>query len=213
MKKILIIMLSLLLACSIVWAEEGKAGSDHSENSGDKDGKATALVTLDLSGGSSSANYWEIGFSSEEVKSATSPTPLPSTALKLSDGEMRAEDDEPVYVYWIIKGGQELKISLSADGALTSTTADSGETINWKIDWTDKEDTPQTIGTNTAEDESADYSAKNVHTRKKGEDGTMNSGDYGSVKLEISTEDFSNKKAESYQAKLILTIEDATTNG
>ena len=126
---------------------------------------------------------------------------------------MRAEDDEPVYVYWIIKGGQELKISLSAGGALTSTTVDSGETINWKIDWRDKEGAPQTIGTNTAEDESADYSAKNVHTRKKGEDGTMNSGDYGSVKLEISTEDFSDKKAESYQAKLILTIEDATTNG
>ena len=212
MNRFLIIMLSLLLACSAVFAAEG-TGSDKSDGTaGDKTGEATALVTLDLSGGTSSTNYWEIGFSGTEVKSAVSPTPLTKTNLVLSSDAMKAEDDvnKPVYVYWIIKGGQELKISLSASGPLTSTTKDSGETIDWKIDWTDKEGTGQTIGTDSAE-ETADYSPKNVHTREKGEDGTMTSGDYGSVQLDISTEDFSNKKAENYEAILTLTIADASS--
>lgn len=216
-------MLSLFLACSAVFAVEGTdegataaTGGTGSVNSGAEDGskQATALVTLDLSGGENSTNYWEIGFSGTEVKSAVSPTPLTETNLVLSPDAMKAEDDvnKPVYVYWIIKGGQELKISLSASGPLTSTTKDSGETIDWKIDWTDKEGTGQTIGTDSAE-ETADYSfTKNVHTREKGEDGTMTSGDYGSIQLDISTEDFSNKKAENYQATLILTIADASSN-
>lgn len=224
MKKFLIIMLSLLLACSAVFAVEGTdegataaTGGTGSVNSGAEDGskQATTLVTLNLSGsGDNPANYWEIGFSGSEVNSAVSPTPLTETNLVLSSGAMKAEDDvdKPVYVYWIIKGGQELEISLSASGALTSTTEGSSETINWKIDWTDKEGTEQTIGTDSA-DGTAGYSdAKNVHTREKGEDGTMTSGDYGSVKLDISTADFSNKKTENYQATLILTIADASSN-
>ena len=211
MKKFLIIMLALLLACSAVFAVEG-TGSDKSDGTaGDKTGEATALVTLDLSGGTSSTNYWEIGFSGTEVKSAVSPTPLTETKLVLSSDAMKAEDDvnKPVYVYWIIKGGQELEISLSVSGALTSTTENSGETIDWKIGL---KGTDQTIGTDSAE-ETADYSANMiVHTREKGEDGTMTSGDYGSVQLDISTADFSNKKAENYQATLILTIADASRN-
>lgn len=219
MKKFLIIMLSLLLACSAVFAVEGTdegasaaTGGTGSVNSGAEDGskQATALVTLNLSGsGENPANYWEIGFSGTEVKSAVSPTPLTKTNLVLSSDAMKAEDDvnKPVYVYWIIKGGQELKISLSASGALKSTN----DSIDWQISWTDKEGTGQTIGTDSAEG-SADYSAKNVHTREKGVDGTMTSGDYGSVQLDISTADFSNKKAENYEATLTLTITDVSSN-
>lgn len=218
MKKILIIMLSLLLACSAVFAVEGTDDGTSaatvgtgSVNSGAEDGskQATALVTLNLSGsGENPANYWEIGFSSEAVNTATSPTtPLKTTSLVLSENDMTAKDDDKVYVYWIIKGGQELKISLSASGALKSTN----DSIDWQISWTDKEGTGQTIGTDSAEG-SADYSAKNVHTREKGVDGTMTSGDYGSVQLDISTADFSNKKAENYEATLTLTITDVSSN-
>lgn len=218
MKKFLIIMLSLLLACSAVFAVEGTdegasaaTGGTGSVNSGAEDGskQATALVTLNLSGsGENPANYWEIGFSSEAVNTATSPTtPLKTTSLVLSENDMTAKDDDKVYVYWIIKGGQELKISLSASGALKSTN----DSIDWQISWTDKEGTGQTIGTDSAEG-SADYSAKNVHTREKGVDGTMTSGDYGSVQLDISTADFSNKKAENYEATLTLTITDVSSN-
>lgn len=218
MKKFLIIMLSLLFACSAVFAVEGTdegasaaTGGTGSVNSGAEDGskQATALVTLNLSGsGENPANYWEIGFSSEAVNTATSPTtPLKTTSLVLSENDMTAKDDDKVYVYWIIKGGQELKISLSASGALKSTN----DSIDWQISWTDKEGTGQTIGTDSAEG-SADYSAKNVHTREKGVDGTMTSGDYGSVQLDISTADFSNKKAENYEATLTLTITDVSSN-
>lgn len=218
MKRFLIIMLSLLLACSAVFAVEGTDDGTSaatvgtgSVNSGAEDGskQATALVTLNLSGsGENPANYWEIGFSSEAVNTATSPTtPLKTTSLVLSENDMTAKDDDKVYVYWIIKGGQELKISLSASGALKSTN----DSIDWQISWTDKEGTGQTIGTDSAEG-SADYSAKNVHTREKGVDGTMTSGDYGSVQLDISTADFSNKKAENYEATLTLTITDVSSN-
>ena len=216
MKKCLIIMLSLLLACSAVFAVEG-TGSDKSDGTvGDKTGEATALVTLDLSGGSSSANYWEIGFSKEPVVSATSPTEdiLKSTNLVLSENAMTAEDDEHVYVYWIIKGGQELKISLSASGALSS----SSDSIDWQISWDDEDtvDGKKTIGpdvTSALNDvqETVYTTKQNIHTRvKEGE--TLAAGDYGSVSLDISTEDFSNKKAENYQATLILTIADASSN-
>lgn len=207
MKKFLIIMLSLLLACSAVFAVEG-TGSDKSDGTvGDKTGEATALVTLDLSGGSSSANYWEIGFSKEPVVSATSPTEdiLKSTNLVLSENAMTAEDDEHVYVYWIIKGGQELKISLSASGALSS----SSDSIDWQISWIDEEGSDQTIGTTKPDVTPADYTEKNVHNRVNSEDVVLTGGDYGSVKLDIITEDFTDKKTESYQATLTLTIKDA----
>ena len=209
MKKILIIMLSLLLACSIVWAEEG-TGSVNSDDEGGNT-QATATVTLDLSGGENSTNYWEIGFSKVPVESATSPTDenlLKSTKLVLSENAMTAEDDEHVYVYWIIKGGQELKISLSADGALSSAT----DSIDWQIKWKDSDTNPQLIGTADPQ-EDGDYSAKNVHSRIKDSGETLTGGDSGYAKLDISTEVFSDKKAESYQATLILKIEDATTNG
>ena len=207
MKKILIIMLSLLLACSAVFAVEG-TGSDKSDGTvGDKTGEATALVTLDLSGGASSTNYWEIGFSKEPVVSATSPTEdiLKSTNLVLSENAMTAEDDEHVYVYWIIKGGQELKISLSASGALSS----SNDSIDWQISWTDEEGSGQTIGTTKPDDTHADYTEKNVHNRVNSEDVVLTGGDYGSVKIDIITEDFTDKKTESYEATLTLTIKDA----
>ena len=213
MKKFLIIMLSLLFACSAVFAAEG-TGSDKG-TAGDKTGEATALVTLDLSGGTSSTNYWEIGFSSEAVNSATSPTtPLKTTSLVLSENDMTAKDDDKVFVYWIIKGGQELKISLSASGALESTS----DSIHWQISWDDEDtvDGKKTIGpdvTSALNDvqETVYTTEQNIHTRvKEGE--TLAAGDYGSVSLDISTEDFSNKKAENYQATLILTIADASSN-
>ena len=215
MKKFLIIMLSLLLACSAVFAAEG-TGSDKSDGTaGDKTGEATALVTLDLSGGTSSTNYWEIGFSSEAVNSATSPTtPLKTTSLVLSENDMTAKDDDKVFVYWIIKGGQELKISLSASGALESTS----DSIHWQISWYDEDtvDGKKTIGpdvTSALNDvqKTVYTTGQNIHTRvKEGE--TLAAGDYGSVSLDISTEDFSNKKAENYQATLTLTIADASSN-
>ena len=219
MKKILIIMLSLLLACSAVFAVEGTdegaspaTGVPGSVNSDDEGGntQATATVTLDLSGGENSTNYWEIGFSKVPVESATSPTDenlLKSTKLVLSENAMTAEDDEQVYVYWIIKGGQELKISLSAKGALSSDT----DSIDWQIKWKDSDSSQQSIGTVDPHEE-GDYSAKNVHSRTTDSGGTLTGGDFGSVKLDISTEGFADKKAESYQATLILEIKDATTN-
>ena len=204
MKKILIIMLSLLLACSIVWAEEG-TGSDHSENSDDKEGQATALVTLDLSGSEGAANYWEIGFTTADVTSAESPESLPSTAMILSDGKMTAEDDGKVWVYWIIKGGQKVNISLAADGALK----DLGDNkIDWNVIWEDEEGTDQIIGPETlsAEDSDPDVTvyttAKNVHTRT-----SSTGGDYGAVQLEFITEDFTAAAAGKYEATLTLTIE------
>lgn len=215
MKKFLIIMLSLLLACSAVFAVEG-TGSDKSDGTaGDKTGEATALVTLDLSGGTSSTNYWEIGFSSEAVNSATSPTtPLKTTSLVLSENDMTAKDDDKVYVYWIIKGGQELKISLSASGALESTS----DSIHWQISWDDEDtvDGKKTIGpdvTSALNDvqETVYTTEQNIHTRvKEGE--TLAAGDYGSVSLDIITENFADKQAENYQATLTLTIADASSN-
>ena len=211
MKKFLIIMLSLLLACSAVFAAEGT--DESSSPSGSMSGssvptegsnQATALVTLDLSGGASSANYWEIGFTNADVTSAKSPeTNLPSTTMILSENAMTAEDDGEVWVYWIIKGGQKVKISLAASGALAGSGSNA---IDWNITWDDKEGTKQTLGPENLLSESPDVgvytTAKNVHTRT-----SATGGDYGAVQLDFITEDFSEAAAEKYNATLTLTIE------
>lgn len=219
MKKILIIMLSLLLACSAVFAVEGTdegaspaTGVPGSVNSDDEGGntQATATVTLDLSGSEGAANYWEIGFTTADVTSAESPESLPSTAMILSDGKMTAEDDGKVWVYWIIKGGQKVNISLAADGALRYLDDNK---IDWNVTWVDEEDTDQIIGPETlsAEDSDPEVSvyttAKNVHTRT-----SSTGGDYGAVQLDFITEDFTAAVAGKYEATLTLKIEDATSN-
>ena len=217
MKKCLIIMLSLLLACSAVFAVFAVEGTGESAspatgvpgsvNSDDGGGNtsATATVTLDLSGSEDAANYWEIGFTTADVTTADSPKSLPSTAMILSDGKMTAEDDGNVWVYWIIKGGQKVNISLAADGALK----DLGDNkIDWNVIWEDEEGTDQIIGPETlsAEDSDPDVTvyttAKNVHTRT-----SSTGGDYGAVQLEFITEDFTAAVAGKYEATLTLTIE------
>lgn len=214
MKKILIIMLSLLLACSAVFAVEGTGesaspatGVPGSVNSDDGGGNtsATATVTLDLSGSEDAANYWEIGFTTADVTSAESPKSLPSTAMILSDGKMTAEDDGEVWVYWIIKGGQKVNISLAADGALKYLNDNK---IDWNVIWEDEEGDDQIIGPETLSAEDSDpevnvyTTAKNVHTRT-----SSTGGDYGAVQLNFITEDFTAAAAGKYEAKLILTIE------
>ena len=213
MKKFLIIMLSLLLACSAVFAAEGTddgasaaTGGTGSVNSGAEDGskQATTLVTLDLSGGENSTNYWEIGFTNADVTSAKSPeTNLPSTTMILSENAMTAEDDGEVWVYWIIKGGQKVKISLAASGALAGSGSNA---IDWNVTWKDKEGTQQTLGPENLLSESSDVgvytTAKNVHTRT-----SSTGGDYGAVQLEFITEDFTAAAAGKYEATLTLTIE------
>ena len=203
MKKILIIMLSLLLACSIVWAEEG-TGSVNSDDEGGN-AQATATVTLDLSGSEGAANYWEIGFTTADVTSAESPESLPSTAMILSDGKMTAEDDGKVWVYWIIKGGQKVNISLAADGALRDPYDNK---IDWNVTWEDGEKKDQKLGPEELKAEKPDpevtvyTTAKNVHTRS-----SSTGGDYGAVQLDFITEDFTAAVAGKYEATLTLTIE------
>ena len=218
MKKFLIIMLSLLLACSAVFAVEGTDEGPSAATSGtgsvnsdaaDGSNQATALVTLDLSGGASSANYWEIGFTNADVTSAKSPeTNLPSTTMILSENAMTAEDDGEVWVYWIIKGGQKVKISLAASGALAGSGSNA---IDWNVTWQDEEGTQQTLGPESLLAESSDVevytTAKNVHTRT-----SSTGGDYGAVQLDFITEDFSEAVAEKYNATLTLTIEPNETN-
>ena len=99
-------------------------------------------------------------------------------------------------VYWIIKGNPKLKISLSADGAMTGETPNNK--INWKVSW----DTDRSIGTdeNYSTDTSASYSGVQVHVVEK----TI---DVGSKPLTIITQDITDATADSYTGKLILTIE------
>ena len=205
MKKVLTLLAIMAIAMGMVFADgtgsvSGEAtGSDQLDFSNKT---ATLDVTLDLTDGKL-GKYFEIGFASEAIgaigENNAVPTAKVLTSLELTEttsgGDVQNAADT-AFIYWIIKGNPKLKISLSADGAMTGET-DTNK-INWKVSW----DTNKSIGTdkNYSTNTSASYSGVQVHADEK----TI---DVGYKPLTIITQDISEAAADSYSGKLTLTIE------
>lgn len=193
-KNLLVFLIMLIFACLCLYATDSLGSATESTGGG-----AYVPVTFDLSG-TEGATSWEIGFTKEipETFAANSEiTPLEAIPLTYGgDNGNQGVPGDNVYVYWIIKGNPKLKISLSADGAMTGET-DTNK-INWKVSW----DTDKSIGTdeNYSTNTSASYSGVQVHVDEK----TI---DVGSKPLTIITQDITDATADSYTGKLILTIE------
>lgn len=196
-KNLLVFLIMLIFACLCLYADDKLGVATGSGNTG---GSAYVPVNFDLSGGENGETSWEIGFTKvipETFTANSEITPLEDIPLTYGgDNGNQGVPADNVYVYWIIKGNPKLKISLSADGAMTGET-DTNK-INWKVSW----DTDKSIGTdeNYSTNTSASYSGVQVHVDEK----TI---DVGSKPLTIITQDISEAAADSYSGKLTLTIE------
>lgn len=161
---------------------------------------------------------WKIGFASDvtNLKESENVTNAdPSIALGLIENHGGLVKN--LYVYWIIKGGQKLNITLSADGPLKGTYQEDGSTssteyMNWKVSWTpsvsgagsvpEKSVLGTTAPYNTSGQDAGDYTAKPVFTREE----LDTSREVDSALLTITTQDIDGVKPASYAANLTLTI-------
>lgn len=142
MKKILILMLIGLLAAPLFAVGEGKFASTE-RLTGTKN--ATLNVTLDLSDsqeeGDDPLYSVEVGFSSgadlssfntESYAANKYTKPSQKDSISLTLGESTAKGPEDLYVYWIIKSAQGIKIDLAMPSALKT---DDGKSIDWTASW------------------------------------------------------------------------------
>lgn len=206
-KNILVLVLMLLFTGFCVYAAQGDGfitGPVKGDNP--NSGSVSVPVTFDISGGSESQTYWEIGFTSdEEVDANKDVNKLPSIALEFGTGEDASRGvpaEENVGVYWIIKGNPKLKISLGTKidrktGHMESSN--TGDKINWQISFD-----AITIGSldpyNTNQD--ASYESEVVHEWE-----TAVTIDAGVMPLTIKTQDITTANAAEYTGNLVLTIE------
>lgn len=222
MKGFFLVALLILGVSLIPLSAATSAGSGDESLSENGMGSAGVNINFDLSSEDNSS--WEIGFTDnvEGLKNnGTIVTPLASedVALKIGEGTSGTLK-ENLYVYWIIKGGQQLEITLEADGALKEVH-ESGETdggaetepehMNWMVSWkssaSGSEGTAdQSLGTTDLYKENADV---NVYTKTQpvfDRSALDQSLETGSAQLIITTQDITDVAPVNYSANLTLKI-------
>lgn len=219
MKKILLLAFVLIMAMTAVYAADSNASGETAIKTAQS---ATVPVTFNL--GENGNVKWEIGFTnvtSEENLSYGNVTPATSIDLVLNENTMTGgiNDESLVAVYWILTGGQKVRISLAAEGAMKGTdSASATHFINWETSWTPKKnadgaltnDTKVTLGSKDAysEGQSVDYTtAKSVFDRSA----TISASEKGLVPLTITTQDVSDAATVEYSSSLTLKIEPVET--
>ena len=215
MKKFISIITIIGLCMIPLFAEVSANGNklDSGEN-----GTATVDIKFDLTSNENST--WKIGFASDVSSLETNETVTAansSITLDLIENENHGGlNNKNLYVYWIIKGGQPLKITLEAEGPLEGTykeneSSTSTEYMNWEVEWT-----PLVSGEETSSGKSVlgttnsynsgqsgvDYTAKPVFTREV----LDSSREVGSAQLDIETQNIDDVKPVSYGSTLTLTI-------
>lgn len=206
MKKALLVLICMLMALFSMNAEPLISGTKElSETSKSVD------VSFNLGEGEGSESSWKIGLTSNVgTLDDESVEDLSSVVLGLQEGNI-GKPDGSVYLYWIIKGGQKLKINLSAKGALSDG---SNHTIDWTTSWTSAGDTngssnsgsEQTLGgipsSETPVEETAYTTGKPVFDRTV----PTKSVEIGNVELTIETENVGEKFPASYSSNLTVSV-------
>ena len=218
MKGFFLVALLILGVSLIPLSAATSAGSGDENLSENGMGSAGVNINFDLSAEDNSS--WEIGFTDnvEGLKNnGTIVTPLASedVALKIGEGTSGTLK-ENLYVYWIIKGGQQLEITLEADGALKEVAESGGaetepEHMNWMVSWkssaSGSEGTAdQSLGTTDLYKENADV---NVYTKTQPvfERSVLDQSlETGSAQLIITTQDITDVAPVNYSANLTLKI-------
>ena len=138
------------------------------------------------------------GFSESET--SINPQPEFDLSRNISSSNIEFSQTSRVYVYWDIFGIQPFKLQLKASGPLTS---DSGDTMPWKISWTDKSNTKET-GTDHTLDKNGYDGPETIMVYTVPETGFPEYED--TVQLTISPDGDCDISAEIYKATLTLCV-------
>lgn len=214
MKKFISIITIIGLCMIPLFAE---VSADGDKLGSGENGTATVDIKFDLT--SDENSKWQIGFTDNiDGLDNNTVTPLSSGEVELSiNGKQGTLGEKKLYVYWIIAGGQPLKITLGAKGPLTGTyqqdagSQSSTEYMNWKVEWTplasgkEASSGKTVLGTTNSYNSGqigVDYTAKPVFTREV----LDSSREVGSAQLDIETQNIDDVKPVSYGSTLTLTI-------
>ena len=221
MKGFFLVALLILGVSLIPLSAATSAGSGDENLSENGMGSAGVNINFDLSSEDNSS--WAVGFTNDVTglnNNGTSVTPLASDDVALKIDDTSGTLKENLYVYWIIKGGQQLDITLEADGALKEV-AESGEPeggaeteleyMNWMVSWksstSGSEGTvDQSLGTTDLYKEESDT---NVYTTAQPvfERSVLDQSlETGSAQLIITTQDITDVAPVNYSANLTLKI-------
>ena len=208
MKRILVLLLAVMIVSPLfaVYTSEEKLTTSAED---------TLSVTLDLSNGSGgedddSLYSVEIGFSSgvdlsgfneTSYSSGSYTEPQDTNAINLILGDATAKDPGELYVYWIIKSAQGLKINLAMPKALSSGDP-SQSPLSWTAFWGEGEGA-KTIG-------DPDYNDDGEVVLDRSE--VTQYGTVGAEKISIETGNILSAAPGTYTGtlKLIITAVDAS---
>lgn len=196
MKKLLFFVLVLLVSTMALFAAptEGTLGKEVVS-------LGEVPVTFDLSKGTT----YYVGFATEttniESGDVSGIKDTNAITLKLDDTKSKGILDGNLYVYWVVSGGQPLKIELEAGGALSGET--ESENINWKTTWGDK-----SLGGNKVYSDGSEV-LETAYTNEQivfDRTTVKQAVERGYAQLSIETQDVSEVVPDSYVGSLQLII-------
>ena len=217
MKKVVLSLLIVMFAMTVAFATDAKFIYD-AENPIESDGTTSAYtpVYLNMTG----TEQAEIGLTnagvSEESKKGyqgiSSFGPIDSSTgiiLKFDKGTGIAKNNTDIYATWLIQSGQNIDLFLIGSGRMTERNSVHENTVGWKvkydsvtyIDCTGEYQTGISTAPVTAPTNDGAYIS---HHRPTVEGGTFKN--YGSVLLNIETEDLWAKPSGYYTANLFFVI-------
>ena len=209
MKKMIVMFAFLIAFMSCIYAVDPLI-----ENSGKLTVSTGEIpVTFNLGDGEDSESSWRIGITTDVTNLKSEQiTDIDSIALTLQDNNT-GKPTGKIYVYWIVKGGQKLKVSLKADGGPLKDDVNTN-TIDWSTTWTSTGDSASSTnqgqaqslgGIPSGEDAIASekYSAEQIVFDRSV---PQTSVETGSAELTIVTEDVTDKAPVSYSSQLTLVV-------
>ena len=226
MRKV-IILCCILLSASLLFAADAYGAGNGGTNTTET--PATLQVAFDLSGGEDAQGETKIGFTkdiSSLTGTAPSATDTTSTSLKIAETDNTGEKNETLYVYWIIKGGQDIAVDMYLPTALTGST-DSNNKLNWTVtlgeinrkestsaEGAGTEDgtstTAVTIGSVENDSSYGDTAKQTIFTRTS----PKKNLEFGYREITaIETESFAGKNSDKYTGQITMVITPITTGG
>ena len=212
--KKLVLFLFVLCSMTIVFAENPYVYS----GSGSIDGKASAKVFVNTKG----TELCRVGFSTEKPSDYdNAPVSVDTNGIKLeiSAQDGTASTSNNFYLYYQIKSGADIKVSMYGDKQL-SGTENNADKVKWYVT-VEEEDSSKTLSIDGSEKENdgetegrkllihSHLPSPSDNTQAESGWSSTTYGSYGGYEISINTGDDSlwDKKADEYSATLYVVIE------
>ena len=209
MKKMIVMFAFLIAFMSCIYAADPLIEDSGKLALSDK----AVPVTFNLGEGEGSESSWRIGITTDVTNLASEEiTDIDSIALTLQD-DNTGKPTGKIYVYWIVKGGQKLKVSLKADGGPLKDDANT-DTIDWSTTWTSTGDSTSSTNSGQAQSLGGIPSGEETVAGEKYQNEQIvfdrsvpkTSVETGSAELTIVTDDVTDKAPVSYSSQLTLVV-------